>query len=140
MTLENIAQALLRSMDFVNQAIKRWKEGELEDLALTSHNYKLSSEKRQNVITLIKGTPPNELEGFKFKEQLWTTSILQTVIKRKYGIEYKTEKSYYDLFKAAGFSFHKPKTKDFRQDPAKMKKFKGALKKSSKTTKIRLSW
>ena len=89
---------------------------------------------------MIKNQAPNELKGFDFKGQFWTTDILRTVIKRKYGVIYKTEKSYYDLFEAAGFSFHKPKTKDFRQDPAKMKEFKGALKKSSKTTRIRLSW
>ncbi|MBU1730492.1 winged helix-turn-helix domain-containing protein [Patescibacteria group bacterium] len=83
---------------------------------------------------------PNELSDFNFKTQFWSTDILKKVIKKKYQIEYKTEKSYYDLFKAAGFSFHKPKIKDFRQDPEKIKSFKGALKKSSSRTKIRLSW
>jgi len=139
-TIENIAEALLRSIDFVVQSIQRFKNGELENLALTGHNYKLSSKKRENIIDLIKNKAPNELKGFNFKGQFWTTDILRTVIKRKYGVIYKTEKSYYDLFEAAGFSFHKPKTKDFRQDPAKMKEFKGALKKSSETTRVRLSW
>lgn len=139
-TLEDIAEALFRSKEFVNQAIKKFRNGELESLALTGHNSKLTAKKRQNIIDLIKDKAPNELKGFKFKGQFWTTDILRTVIKRKYGLEYQTEKSYYDLFEAAGFSFHKPKTKDFRQDPAKMKAFKGALKKSSSATRIRFSW
>lgn len=139
-TIEYIAEALLRSTDFVVQAIQRFKNGGLENSALTGHNYKLSKQKRDNIVDLIANKAPNDLEGFSFKDQFWTTDILKMVIKRKYGITYKTEKSYYDLFEAAGFSFHKPKTKDFRQDPDKLKKFKGALKKSSETTRIRLSW
>jgi len=139
-SLKDIAEALLRSKEFVNQALQRFKKGELESLALTGHNHKLSSKQRGEVINMIKDKSPNELKGFKFKEQFWTSIILRQVIKEKYKVEYKTEKSYYDLFKAAGFTFHKPKTKDFRQDPAKMKEFKGALKKSFETTRIRLSW
>lgn len=135
-TLENIAEALLRSLDFVVQSMQKFKDGELENLALTGHNRKLSAPRRKNIIDLIKNKAPNELKGFNFNGQFWTTDILRTVIKRKHGAEYKTEKSYYDLFKAAGFSFHKPKTKDFRQDPAKMKEFKGALKKAPKQQKF----
>jgi len=130
----------VRSTDFVVQSIQRFKDDKLADLALTSHNYKLSLKKRKSIVNLIKNKAPNELKDFNFKDQFWTTDILRIVIEKKHGIRYKTEKSYYDLFKQAGFSFHKPKTKDFRQDPAKMKEFKGALKKSSETTKIRLSW
>lgn len=139
-TLNDIAKTLFRSKEFVKQAILRFNNNELHDLKLTGHNYKLTRINRNNLIEMIKTKSPNELKEFSFKDQFWTTDILRAVIKNKYNIEYKTDKSYYDLFKAAGFSFHKPKTKDFRQDPAKMKEFKGALKKSSKTTKIRLSW
>lgn len=139
-TIEDIAEALLRSKDFVVQSIQKFKNGKLDNLALTGHNYKLSSKKRKNITDLIKNKAPNELRGFNFKDQFWTADILRTVIKRKYGVVYKTQKSYYGLFEIAGFSFHKPKVKDFRQDPAKAKEFKGALKKSFETTKIRLSW
>lgn len=139
-TLENIAKTLFRSTDFVNQAIKKFRSGELDGLNMTGHNYRISPQKRTNIINLIKSKSPDELKGFKFKEQFWTVDILKTVIKRKYKTEYKTEKSYHDLFRAAGFSFHKPKAKDYRQDKKKIKDFKGALKKSLTTTKIRLSW
>lgn len=139
-TINNTAKALLRSDKFVKSALRLFKNKKLTVTNFKNNNYKLSLNDRENVIKMIKEKAPNELENFQFKGQFWTTDILKTVIKKLHKIEYKTEKSYYDLFKAAGFSFHKPKTKDFRQDPEKMKTFKDALKKSSKTTKIRLSW
>ena len=139
-TIEDIAEALFRSKDFVNQAINRFKKKELDNLNLTSHNCKLSFKQKKEIIEMIKTKNPKDLKEFKFKQQFWTTDILRLVIKKEYKVEYKTEKSYYDLFKAAGFSFHKPKTKDFRQDPKKIEEFKGALKKSSTTTRLRFSW
>ena len=139
-TIENTAKALLRSEDFVKQAIKRFNKGELEDLKLIGNNRKLNKKQQEKIIEIIKTKTPQDLKDFKFKEQFWSTDILKRIIKKRHKIEYKTEKSYYNFFKQAGFTFHKPKTKDFRQDPKKVKKFKGALKKSSTTTKIRLSW
>ena len=139
-TIENTAKALLRSEDFIKRAIKRFNEGELEDLNLTGNNRKLNKKQRANIIEIIKTKTPRDLKDFKFKEQFWSTDILKRIIKKRHKIEYKTDKSYYDFFKQASFTFHKPKTKDYRQDPEKIKKFKGALKKSSTTTRIRLSW
>lgn len=139
-TIEHTAQAVLRSNDFVKQSIKRHQQGNLEETNLDSNNHKLSKEKRKDCLEMIKQECPKDLKGFKFTTQFWSTDILRQVIKKKYKVEYKDDKSYHNLFKEAGFSFHKPKTKDFRQDPEKIKKFKGALKKSSNSTVIRMSW
>lgn len=140
-TIEYTAKSLLRSDKFVKHASKLYREEKLTETHFSGNNYtKLSREQRNKVIAMIKNECPCGLKGFKFKEQFWTSDILRGVIKKKYKVEYKRDKSYYDLFKASGFSFHKPKTKDYRQDKKKIKDFKGALKKSSKITKIRLSW
>lgn len=139
-TVEDASKALLRSDKFVKNATKLYRQGKLKEIHFSGNNHKLLKKQRKEIIEIIKTKTPQDLKGFKFKEQFWTTDILRTVLKRKYKVEYKTEKSYYDLFKQAGFTFHKPKTKDYRQDPEKIKKFKGALKKSLTTTKIRLSW
>jgi len=140
LTLKNIAQAVLRSEDFIKQSIKRFKQGELEQTLFSSNNSKLSAEKRKAVIEMIRTKCPKELKDFSYYTQFWSTDVLKEVVKKKYGIEFKTDRSYHNLFKSAGFSFKKPIAKDFRQDPEKIKKFKGALKKSSKNTAIRLSW
>jgi len=140
-TIEQAARALLRSDKFIKHAAKLHRQGKLTETHFKgNHHTKLPKQQRDEIIGIIKDKCPNELSDFKFKEQFWSTDILKIIIKQRYKVEYKTEKSYYDLFKQAGFSFHKPKTRDFRQDPEKMKEFKGALKKSSETTKIRLSW
>ena len=139
-TIEHTAQAVLRSEDFVKQSCQRYQQGKLEETELSSHNHKLSEEKRKAVIKMIKAKCPKDLTGFRFTTQFWSTDVLRAVIKKKYKVEYKDDRSYHNLFKQAGFSFHKPKTKDFRQDPEKIKQFKGALKKSLKNTVIRMSW
>lgn len=140
LNITNTSKALLRSDKFIKKAVEMFNKGELEKLELSSNNHKLSKPQRTKIIETIKTKTPKDLKDFKFKSQFWTTDILRRIIKKRYKIEYKTEQSYYDLFEQTGFTFHKPKTKDYRQDPKKIKKFKGALKKSSTTTKIRLSW
>lgn len=140
LTIANITKALQRSDKFVINSIKLFKADKLEQTNLDSNNHKLSNEKRKAIIKMIQKECPKDLKGFQFKTQFWSTNILRIVIKKKHKVEYKDNKSYYNLFKQAGFSFHKPKTKDFRQDPEKIKKFKGALKKSSENTVIRMSW
>lgn len=140
LSVTNTAKALSRSDKFIKNAVELFNQGKIDEIKYSSNNHNLTVSQKNKIIKIINDQAPNELSGFNFKTQFWSTDILKKVIKKKYKIEYKTEKSYYDLFKAAGFSFHKPKTRDFRQDPEKMKAFKGALKKSSSSTKIRLSW
>ncbi len=141
-TIENTAKALLRSDKFVKRAVKLYKEGKLSEMRTLggNHHNQLSKTERLEVVEIIQTKTPKELTDFKFKEQFWSTDILKVVIKKKYKIKYKNKGSYYELFRAAGFSFKSPKPRDFRQDPEKMKEFKGALKKSSTTTKLRFSW
>lgn len=140
LTIANIVKALQRSDKFVINAIRLNKAGTLEQTDLDSNNHKLSKEKRKTIIDMINKQCPKNLKGFKFTTQFWSTDILKKVIQKKYKVDYKNSQSYHDLFKSAGFSFKKPIIKDFRQDPEKIKKFKGALKKSSTYTKIRMSW
>jgi len=140
LTIANIAKAMQRSDKFVINAIRLHQSGKLEQTNLDSNNHKLSREKRKAVIKMIQAKCPQDLKDFKFTTQFWSSDILKVVIKKKYKVEFKNNRSYHDLFKQAGFSFHRPKTRDFRQDPEKIKKFKGALKKSSKNTVIRMSW
>lgn len=134
-TIEDTAKALSLSDKFAREAVKKYRNGGMENLGFNSNNNKLREEQRKEIIKMIQEKCPKDLKDFKFTTQFWSTDILKKVVDKKYKVEYKNVQSYYDLFKEAGFSFHKPKTKDFRQDPEKIKEFKGALKKSSKTTK-----
>lgn len=139
-TIAETAKSIFRGDQFVKGAVKRWEAGELTKLNFDGHNRKLTKQQTDEIIQIIRTQSPKELQKGKFNTQFWSTDILRQVIRKNYGIEYKTDNSYYDLFKQAGFSFKKPKAKDFRQCPEKVKEWKGGLKKSWQSTKIRLSW
>lgn len=136
-TLIQTAKALHRSPTFVKDAIARFNDGRLEKTQYASHHFKLSNDERQSVIETIRKKTPQD---FGYKTQFWTMAIFKELVKKQYGVTYRDEKSYRNLFVKAGFSFHKPKSVDFRQDPEKIKKFKGALKKSYTTARLRFSW
>ena len=136
-TIAQTAKALHRSQTFVKDAVVLFKGGKLEITGYTSRHFKLSDDDRKSVVEIIKTKTPKD---FGYSTQFWTMAIFKELIKKQYGITYKDEKSYRNLFVKAGFSFHKPKPVDFRQDPEKIKRFKGALKKSYVTTKLRFSW
>lgn len=140
LTIETIAKALSRSEDFVKRSLDKWRHGKLKEVKYGSHNHKLTSRQRRSLIKTIQEKCPRDLKDFRFRTQFWSTDILKEIISKRYRVKYKDIQSYHKLFKEAGFSFHKPKPRDFRQDPEKIKKFKGALKKSSSSTRIRLSW
>jgi transposase len=136
-TIKQTAVALQKSESFVKDSIRRFKGGMLETTDYASHNYKLSPEQRQEAVAVIKTKTPRDVG---FPTQFWTMKIVKNWIKKAYKIEYKDEKSYRELFKEAGFTFHKPKPVDYRQDRGKIKAFKGALKKSSVSSKLTFSW
>ena len=89
LTLKNTAQAVLRSEDFIKQSIKRFKQGELEQTALSGNNSKLSTEKRKVIIEMIRTKCPKDLKDFKYATQFWSTDILKAVIKKNMGLSLK---------------------------------------------------
>ncbi len=102
LTIADISQALLRGDKFVKTAIKKYQQGKLAVVNFGGHNYKLSPAQRQEIIKLLKTASPRELAGFDFAARAWSPAVLKKIIREKYKLEYKTEKSYRDLFKAAG--------------------------------------
>ena len=136
-TLSETAKALHRSQTFVKDAVALFRDGKLDITGYTSHHFKLSDDDRKSAIGIIQKKTPKD---FGYSTQFWTMAIFKELVKKQYGVVYKDEKSYRNLFAAAGFSFHKPKPVDFRQDPEQIKKFKGALKKTYTSTRIRFSW
>ena len=80
-TIKGASESLLRSEDFIKQAIKRFIKGELEDLKLSGNNRKLTKKQREKIIKTIKTEIPKDLKDFKLKSQFWTTDILKRIIK-----------------------------------------------------------
>lgn len=136
-TIDQTARALQKSETFIKDSIRRFRNGTLQTTDYTSHNHKLPPDSRLAIVNTIKTKTPREVG---FKTPFWTLKIVKVWIKKAYKMEYKDAKSYRQLFQEAGFTFHKPKPVDYRQDRGKIKAFKGALKKSSVSSRLRFSW
>lgn len=137
--IHEIANILFRSQTFVKESIKSYQQEGI--IKLQKHNKggnskKLSQEQKDNLKQLLEKEPLN----YGFNQSFWSIDLLKIFVKKQFGLIYQSNQSYYDLFRYCGFSFKKPQTKDARQDPVKVEQFKDALKKTYKSTKIRLSW
>ncbi|MCL5076782.1 MAG: IS630 family transposase [Actinobacteria bacterium] len=75
----------------------------------------LAKLQRDEVAVMLKTTTPND-HGYSNSE-FWSTRILATVIKGKYGVAYASRTSYYILFKKASFSLHLPDKQYEKADP-----------------------
>ena len=93
------------------------------------NNRKLTNtEKNKIKIDINKYTP----EELGYDGRFWAVKHLANYIRKEFNVTYKTKRSYCEIFKECGFSFHKPIKKDRRQDPEKVAKFEEDIKKNSK--------
>ena len=76
-TLAKTAKALHRSLTFVKDAIKRFKDGKLEVTQYTSHRSKLSPAERQAVIIMLQKQTPKD---FGYQAQFWTIAVFKELI------------------------------------------------------------
>ena len=136
-SIKETAQALQRSEWFVKESLKKFGAGTLASTQLTSHNHRLSPVDRKAIIKTIQTKTPKILG---FGSQFWTMRLVKDWLNREYRVTYRDEKSYRTLLQQAGFTFHKPKPVDYRQNRGQLKSFKGALKKSLSNTSVRFSW
>jgi len=65
----------------------------------------LTKSQLKEIIRILRTKTPQDLD---YKSLFWTTAILADYIKRIYGIKYRSKTSYYLVFEAAKFSYHKP--------------------------------
>ena len=75
----------------------------------------LTRPQRDEMAAMLKTTTPND-HGYS-NSPFWSTRILATVIKRKYGVVYSSRTSYYVLFRKSEFSFHLPGKRYEKADP-----------------------
>ena len=66
----------------------------------------LTKPQRGEVAAMLRTTTPND-HGYT-NSPFWSTRILASVIKSKFGVIYSSRTSYYVLFKKSSFSFHLP--------------------------------
>jgi len=92
---------------FVHKLRKRYLQKGLPGFLIKQKKLKPLLTKTQlvEIQKIIQGKLPNELG---IEADFWNTAILALLIKRDYGVEYKSKTSYHLIFKKAHFSYHKP--------------------------------
>lgn len=87
---------------------------------------KLTKAQKEEITQELNRYQPCDLG---YEGRFWSVKVLRDYIMKKFSIIYKTNRSYYQIFKESGFSFHKPLSKDKRQDPQRVAKFESDIKK-----------
>ena len=117
---ETIKSILQVSQTFISTSMERYKEGGVEML------------KQQYAGT--EGYLTKE-EKAKIKKDLgeknvWGLDGLKKYLKKDYGVEYRSNQSYYDIFKNAGISWKKTQKKNPEKDEKKVLKKRREIKKN----------
>lgn len=132
-------------LDLSPETVKDWSKLFLKKGAqafepkqrISNHKY-LTENQRQQLTKDLNSSP----QRLGLKQKFWNLNLLKEYIKKNFKLVYKSNQSYYDLFKYAGLTCQKPRPKNKRQDEKQIKKFmkhtEVLLKKGGK--KITLSW
>lgn len=117
--IKEIANVLFRSETFVKESIKSYLSGGI--FSIQKHHKggnskKLTKEEKEELKKMLEKEP----KEYGFNQSFWSIDLLKIFVEKQFKVFYKSNQSYYDLFKYCGFSFQKPKTKDLRQDPVKV--------------------
>lgn len=138
-TIKEISEVLERSQNFVKNSLSLYKKGGVSGLLILhkgGNNRKLNLEDKDKIKSDLAHSP----KEYGFKEEFWTLKIFKEFLFKNYQVRYKSDQSYYDLLKYAGYSYQRPLKKDKRQNPHMVKRFEKDIKKNSKNIKIRLYW
>lgn len=86
----------------------------------------LNGPQREELQDILLQTIPRD---FGYSQEFWTTAILADFIEARYGVRYASKTSYYVLFKASRFTYHKPGRVYEGRDEKAVKAWKAAIKK-----------
>lgn len=140
-SLHDIKEITGKSVD----AIKRWhatynKSG-LNALRskerIGSSQSKLTlAQKEQIKQILTEHKPPD----YGYSGDFWSVSSLRQLVKKEYGVSYRSEQSYYNLFDWCGFSYQKAQYVDANQKKDEASHFKKRFEKKLKKGTISMWW
>jgi|SRR5208283_3344014 len=125
-------------------AIGKWVTGYhhrgvegLQEKGQPGNHHQLTVEQKDQIGKILKEKTP---EDCGYGGRFWTVELLKGWVRKEYGIFYRCDQSYRNLFQRAGFSFHKPKKVHKNQSPYMRKRFEEKLKKNSRNTGEKMVW
>lgn len=139
--IDEVADILFQSISTIKLWTRLYREGGLTNLnpkPQPGNHRKLTNEQKNVIRNDLNDSTPNDLG---YNGCFWTVDILKKHVKKRFSVEFQSDRSYHALFRYGGFTFHRPTKKDRRQDEAKVKEFEDELKKNSKKLmKTQLYW
>lgn len=140
---KKVAEVVGMSRDRIRQLITLYHRGGLLGLLLKpapGNHRLLTNIQKASIKDLITTQTPAQL-GLQGK--FWDIPLLRELVKKEFHLFYKDQDSYRRLFHFCGFTFHKPKKVNKRQNKHMKVRFTELLKKDPKTgqtEKITWSW
>lgn len=136
-TIKEISEVLERSENFVKNSLSLYKKHSgiagLLILRKGGNNRKLTAQEKDKIRDELDKSP----RDYGYQEGFWNLKIFKDFLLKNYRIKYKSDQSYYDLLKYAGYSYQRPLKKDKRQDPHMVKRFeKNIIKKTQRTSEF----
>jgi len=100
-------------------------------------NFVLTGKQKDKIKKIITEHKPQDkgLSG-----DFWSVSALRELVKKKFGVEYKSGKSYQNLLRYCGLTYQKAEYIDKRKDKSLSKPFKQKFKRRLKKGAISISW
>lgn len=132
-SISDISFSLQKPRMTISDWLRRFSK---EDISKSIYDIRQSgkppklNKKQQNKLDQILSLTPDK-QGIPFK--IWTTSLVQYIIKEKFGIHFKPRNVRYIVDKL-GFSFIKPRQKHKKANKKLQEEFKKKLKQKSNIT------
>lgn len=129
---QEVSELLDCGINSMREWLTLYYKGGIKALKLKKQNkptrWFLSQDQKASAVDIIKTKTPKD---FGLESDFWSIKALRRVVKKAYGVEYKSDTSYRQLLYAAGFSYHKPVKKNAKQQEGMKEQFRQKLKKSS---------
>jgi len=130
----------------ITDLVTRYNKSGINALKLKpvpKNNHKLTDSQKDEIKDILKdkdNTP--ELLGLGKGLRFWSVPLLKLLIRNKFGMVYKSDRSYHKLLEYCGFSFHKPQKVNKNIDPKKVNEFviNGKKRLDGTYRRITLSW
>ncbi len=109
-TILDVTGCSISSLREWARAYRRRGLDALADHRCGGNSAKLTPTQRQEVQAYLEQYTPHQLFGAEAQTptgQFWTVEDLARVVRQRYGVQYQSRVSYYNLFHACGFSYQR---------------------------------
>lgn len=127
----------VKTLDRWQLAFRRLGTAGLQDKPQPGNRRLLTLEQKEKIKQLLAKHKPEDL-GLPGK--FWNVPLLRQLVRKEFGILYRSLTTYRKLFVSCGFSYHKPVKVNRKQNPHLRKRFEDVLKKRSDGTVEKITW